>query len=259
MLEGRQESQKGPTLHRFLLSLALAASLWPGLAVGQVDGPHTEIFLLGGQVWADDALDMESATMTSMRLGYYPDARLGVEAVADWAGSNRRSDQDDPFDYSFYGARGVVNLSPVELVSPYVFGGGGLTVLGLDRGNELGLTAHLGGGVRANVSRNVALRAEIRTMLTGFEKFSIQNVHAGVGISVSFGSDSDRDGDGVTDSFDHCPETPAGAEVDRRGCPFDDDVDGVPNGLDLCPDTPFQAQVDSKGCEVAIPTIRRRR
>jgi len=246
-------------LRLLLLPLVLAAALWPGRTLAQIDGPHTEIFLLGGKVWADEALDMDDAGMASLRLGYYPTARMGLELVGDWADGNRRTDEDANFDYSFYGARGVVNLSPVELISPYVFGGGGLTVLGLDDDNEPALTAHLGGGLRAHVRRNVSVRAEVRGLFTGFEKFSIQNVHAGIGISVAFGSDSDRDGDGITDSFDHCPETPAGAEVDRRGCPYDDDVDGVPNGLDLCPDTPFQAQVDSKGCEVTVPTIRRRR
>jgi OOP family OmpA-OmpF porin len=253
--------REGPNLRSTIALLLFAAQLglWPTSALAQVDGPHTEISVLGGKVWPDEGLDMESAAMASLRLGYYPNARLGVELVGDFADGNRKTDPDANYDYSFFGARGVVNLSPVELVSPYVFVGGGVTVLGLDTDNDRALAAHLGGGLRAHVRRGVSIRAELRGLFTGFEKFSIQNFHAGIGVSVSFGQDSDQDHDGITDSYDKCPETPTGAEVDWRGCPFDDDVDGVPNGIDVCPDTPFQAQVDSKGCEVAIPTIRKRR
>jgi outer membrane protein OmpA-like peptidoglycan-associated protein len=58
----------------------------------------------------------------------------------------------------------------------------------------------------------------------------------------------DADGDWVTDALDHCPNTPAGAEVDEHGCPEDADGDGVANGLDGCPGTPKGAQVDTRGC-----------
>lgn len=60
----------------------------------------------------------------------------------------------------------------------------------------------------------------------------------------------DSDGDGVVDGDDTCPNTPAGAEVDARGCELDGDGDGVANSLDRCPDTPAGAKVDANGCEV---------
>ncbi|MDH3628196.1 MAG: OmpA family protein [Acidobacteriota bacterium] len=39
------------------------------------------------------------------------------------------------------------------------------------------------------------------------------------------GCPKDSDGDGVWDGIDRCPDTPAGAEVDERGCPklFEDE------------------------------------
>ncbi len=42
----------------------------------------------------------------------------------------------------------------------------------------------------------------------------------------------DEDADGVKDFVDECPHTPAGAQVDAKGCPLDGDNDGVPDGLD---------------------------
>jgi OmpA-OmpF porin, OOP family len=58
----------------------------------------------------------------------------------------------------------------------------------------------------------------------------------------------DSDGDGVMDGLDKCPNTPAGAKVDRRGCPLDADGDGVADGLDKCPDTPKGVKVNADGC-----------
>ena len=60
----------------------------------------------------------------------------------------------------------------------------------------------------------------------------------------------DSDGDGVPDAIDQCPDTPAGARVDARGCELDSDHDGVVDRLDQCPDTPAGATVDARGCEL---------
>jgi OOP family OmpA-OmpF porin len=58
----------------------------------------------------------------------------------------------------------------------------------------------------------------------------------------------DVDGDGVVDNLDACPDTPAGAKVDKRGCNVDNDGDGVVNQRDKCPKTPQGAAVNSDGC-----------
>lgn len=59
----------------------------------------------------------------------------------------------------------------------------------------------------------------------------------------------DSDGDGVSDANDVCPNTPAGASVDARGCELDGDGDGVPDSRDRCPGTVAGAAVDANGCE----------
>ena len=58
----------------------------------------------------------------------------------------------------------------------------------------------------------------------------------------------DADGDGVTDQFDHEPNTPAGAPVDTHGVSKDTDGDGVPDIKDKELITPTQCQpVDADG------------
>ena len=61
----------------------------------------------------------------------------------------------------------------------------------------------------------------------------------------------DADGDGVTDGQDLCPGSPAGARVDRAGCSLDTDKDGVPDGVDRCLASPEGATVDAHGCATA--------
>ncbi|HSC39782.1 MAG TPA: OmpA family protein [Chitinophagaceae bacterium] len=58
----------------------------------------------------------------------------------------------------------------------------------------------------------------------------------------------DADGDGVTDQFDHEPNTPPGVPVDSHGVSRDTDGDGVPDAKDKELITPTQCQpVDADG------------
>ncbi len=79
-------------------------------------------------------------------------------------------------------------------------------------------------------------------------KFS--NYGLNLGLSLMLGSKPipDSDGDGVQNNRDRCAGTPAGAQVDGRGCPADSDGDGVPNGVDRCPSSGSGALVDAAGC-----------
>ncbi|MDP4272186.1 MAG: OmpA family protein, partial [Bacteroidota bacterium] len=72
---------------------------------------------------------------------------------------------------------------------------------------------------------------------------------AGVQVDAK-GCPIDSDGDGVADYLDKCPNTPAGTQVDANGCPIDSDGDGVADYLDKCPNTPAGVQVDAKGCPI---------
>lgn len=63
--------------------------------------------------------------------------------------------------------------------------------------------------------------------------------------------DEDDDQDGILNSKDLCPNTVAGAKVDRNGCEIkdnDSDGDGVLNKFDKCPNTSVGVKVNKDGC-----------
>lgn len=59
----------------------------------------------------------------------------------------------------------------------------------------------------------------------------------------------DQDGDGIQDFIDECPNTPAGTEVNHRGCPTDTDGDLIPDFRDdeINTSPELVNQVDEKG------------
>jgi cell division protein FtsN len=67
--------------------------------------------------------------------------------------------------------------------------------------------------------------------------------------------DEDEDGDGVADFIDECPWTPAGVEVDKKGCPLDKDGDFVPNYKDDELETRDGAPVNRTGVEMTDDMI----
>jgi outer membrane protein OmpA-like peptidoglycan-associated protein/opacity protein-like surface antigen len=79
-------------------------------------------------------------------------------------------------------------------------------------------------------------------------KFSNYGVNVGVSLMLGSKPIPDSDGDGILNNRDRCAGTPAGAQVDGRGCPADSDGDGVPNGVDRCPNSGSGALVDAAGC-----------
>src|SRR2546425_957352 len=117
--------------------------------------------------------------------------------------------------------------------------------------------AHGGVGVRLFLTERVALRVEGRAIYSPstqstFGPKTATHYVGTAGLSVfHLGTPSkDSDHDGVSDKQDACPDTPAGAAVDSKGCPVDSDHDGVYDGIDKCPGTPAGVQVDAKGCPV---------
>lgn len=132
---------------------------------------------------------------------------------------------------------------------------GGLGVINVNTDDGPNFTRPLvsaGIGQSWEVGVNDAIRWEVRGDLS-FGNDTLPNssstfVQALVGYSWGIGAPPDSDGDGVPNRFDQCPNTPAGAKVDAKGCPLDSDGDGVFDGLDKCPDTPAGVKVNADGC-----------
>lgn len=136
---------------------------------------------------------------------------------------------------------------------PYAFIGGGVGQFkqeGLTKNRDF--IGRYGGGIKYYFKDWVGVRFELAHILALDNDYPNDYWHLGeASLGVVFrlmgpGLDSDRDG--VPDKQDACPETPAKASVDTKGCPQDTDLDGVFDGIDECPDTPVGAFVDAVGC-----------
>ncbi len=123
---------------------------------------------------------------------------------------------------------------------------------------ENGLSGYAGLGGIIKVGRNVDLTLDGRYLLDFSDgegvltKSTYYTWNALVGVRFKLGTwppkAPDSDGDGVPDYRDDCPNTPAGAIVNSRGCALDSDNDGVSDYGDSCPNTPPGVTVDSYGC-----------
>ena len=140
--------------------------------------------------------------------------------------------------------------------------------------NSDGAFLDAGVGAKVELAKNLALKLEAIYMLKDGVKGSDNNLATLVGLSYAFGGttpapapepiaepvakpapqpiDGDDDNDGVLNSVDSCPTTPAGNEVDAKGCCLDDDKDGVINSTDKCLTTPAGQVVDADGCMLKV-------
>jgi OOP family OmpA-OmpF porin len=162
--------------------------------------------------------------------------------------SPERRDQDTDLMTASIGA--LYHFMPEERLVPYV--SAALGYLGIDGKDGLGdedqAQFNYGAGLKYFISEDIALNTEVRHMLdTSGEPNSLM-YQAGMVFFLGDKVKHDSDNDGVMDEDDACPDTPAGAPVDSRGCCLDSDNDGVFDYKDKCPDTPAGAPVDSKGC-----------
>jgi OOP family OmpA-OmpF porin len=203
------------------------------------------------------------------RLGVWLPLNFGLEVQGDISSSKSQT-RDESVGVKTFAASALYNIPVGSRSSVYLKAGAGTTKYGSDcpvdvaTPNEsiCGRSAALlgGAGFRVGITPTLLVRAEglvTRNRSKGnpdanpvVPPHTIANFGASLGMSVMLGSKPilDADGDGVLDNRDRCPDTPAGASVDARGCPSDSDGDGVPDGVDRCPTTVAGAAVDERGC-----------
>jgi OOP family OmpA-OmpF porin len=161
---------------------------------------------------------------------------------------------------------GIFHLMPQKKVVPYLAVGAGSLLLypGYPSQTNIQFLVNYGGGIKAFVKDNIALRYDIRHVRTSQDIYHNLMYTAGVEFFLGGGKKSapavkapiaqppappaDSDKDGVIDANDKCPNTPAGVKVNSDGCPLDSDGDGVYDYLDKCPNTPAGVKVNSDGC-----------
>jgi len=206
---------------------------------------------IGGYIFEGDQ-DLKHKPAYGLGLGYNFDSHWAAEAVFNYIDTKSDNGAGDVAG-KLYRLEGLYHFSSSENLVPYLAAGiGGLT-LNPDRGSsDSDLIFNYGGGIKYFIKENIALRGDVRHILS----FPENNLLYTVGLTFFFGGETkgaaeqprDSDGDGVYDDRDRCPRTPSGVTVDRSGCPLDTDGDGVYDYLDKCPDTPKRVKVDKKGC-----------
>src|SRR5213596_1247390 len=234
------------------------------LAAGRLAAQHAgqvEVGAFGSYTRYDATFGLAHKIGGGVRMGYLLGSIVGVEADVLFQPEytvtppGATTSTLEPLIGS---ASLVINAVHANRLMVYVLGGYSLLDFGTRapyRFTDNG--AHGGAGMRLFLTERIALRAEGRVIYSPstrstFGPKTATHYVATAGLSVfHLGTPSkDSDHDGVPDNKDACPDTPAGATVDSKGCPIDSDRDGVPDGIDKCPGTPAGAHVDAKGCPV---------
>ena len=215
------------------------------LVGNQGSGPTTEI-----------PTDPDDDNLFGFRVGYFFTSVASVEGSIQTI-STEFSDpnmKDQDFDLTSYRVNFLWNYRPSAYFRPFWTAGFGVERTSFKHGpslNDIGYNA--GGGARWHFSNLIGARLDARYILTDVGqpvRETQANVEANIGVFFTFGGGPppDADRDGIEDRRDKCPDTPAGAIVDDKGCPSDSDGDGIVNGVDQCPNTPAGWPVDVTGC-----------
>lgn len=230
-------------------------------ATGRLSAQHAgqfEVGAFGSYTRYDPAFGLARKLGGGVRLGYLVGDIVGVEGDLLFQPEYSVSSGGTPTTLQpLIGSVSlVVNALHRNRLMAYVLGG--YTVLDFGTRAPYRFTdnaAHGGVGIRLFLTDRIALRLEGRAIYSPSTQYTLGSKTAThylgtAGLSVfHLGAPSrDSDHDGVPDNRDACPDTPAGAVVDQRGCPMDSDHDGVYDGLDKCPGTPAGAHVDATGC-----------
>lgn len=215
---------------------------------------------------ADTSADPESYdddSFYSFGIGYRLDNPWQIELVY-LEGDTGTSAGD--IDFTQFRLDGLYHMPSESSVVPYFVIGGGENEFDepLDKVEEN--FVNYGVGFKYAFNELISARTDLRAITSLDEEDT--DVALTLGLQFLLGGSSapapapapaapaDSDNDGVSDANDACPNTPAGVEVDSRGCALDDDGDGVPNHEDNCPDSEAGARVDAEGCYILLEEAR---
>lgn len=231
--------------------------------------------MVGGHIFEGNQ-GLDNGPTFGLGIGAEFDKQYGWEAVFNYTDSESDPGSAD-VDVITYRLDGFYNFLNDDTLVPYVAAGaGGMLFKDDDGNNKDKFMVNYGAGIKYYLDESLALRGDVRHLITFNDSYNNLlytfglswffdcgqrskavscSKHTSVAYSVEppptpVVSVSDMDGDGVSDSLDQCPGTPAGVEVDEKGCPPDTDMDGIYDYLDDCLKTPAGATVNENGCWV---------
>lgn len=244
--------------------LLFAIFLLSSMATQAEEGEGFTIYPHIGQTFYSGSSDLDDDSHIGLGIGYRFDNPWAIEFTY----LEGEADSDVPgvgdIDVDMYHLGALYHLKSRNNFTPFLSFGAGegeYSLPGVGDDDEFQVNA--GAGFKWAFTEQAHLRSDLR-LFHGNNEDAV-NAAVSVGLHYAFGKasapapapapaqDGDADGDGVMDSADQCPNTPAGADVDSRGCPRDDDGDGVYNYMDDCPNTTnSNARIDGRGCYVKL-------
>jgi OOP family OmpA-OmpF porin len=246
-------------INRTLLSILCVSLIClpalPGDAATRAKKDFSVSPMLGGYVFEGDQAFDDDLTY-SLGLGYNLTDSWSTEFVLNYFNTDVTDATGGNADGLAYRLDALYHFMPESSLVPYLAGGLGGVTLDPDRGSrETDFLLNYGIGLKYFFTDSLALRGDLRHVFAFGDPEN--NFIYSAGLTYLFGNQEkssvratpkDSDGDGVIDANDACPDTPAGAPVDRLGCPLDSDRDGVPDYRDKCPKTPKSVAVNKHGC-----------
>ncbi|HEY3450571.1 MAG TPA: OmpA family protein [Myxococcales bacterium] len=265
---------------RSLSLIAAAAALALASVPARADVPEREVYLgltggatlplrswdLGANV-IQNQFEATNSMQVGLRVGFQLTSQLAFEVGAQYLALQLLESRASP-GFVYHGD--VLYHFMKGDFSPFIIGGAGAYhSLENPLGSDVDYQLHLGLGLRAMATEWLAVRIELRDVVT--DGFGDSNAIAGNNLELTFGVDlfpakaaepkdtdkdgiidvndkcievkgvpsaqgcPDADGDGITDADDACPNEPGAPET--KGCP-DRDGDGVIDREDKCPDVP---------------------
>ena len=239
-----------------LIVLAAIACLgaqpaWAGRSQG------LELGFLAGTIFPDEDLVGHGDHDPEAILGLW----LGGDLTANWGwfgDLQYASFGTDTFagDTDMIAGRAVAEFRVAldQRVQPFYTAGAGYMSMTFDNATDyFSAFVSVGVGQRIEVGGTRSLRWEARLDHSlapdGLRGEDLTQIHGLVGLTWGIGrARRDADGDAIGDGRDRCPDTPAGAIVDNRGCVLDGDGDGVADGVDRCTGSPLGTPVGADGC-----------
>ena len=243
------------------LCLVAAVALVLSSASARADVPERELYLgltggatlplrtwdLGSNV-VPGQLEATNSMQFGLRVGFQITSKLALEVGAQYLALQALENRGNA-GFVYHGD--VLYHFLDGDFSPFIIGGAGAYhSLENPLGEDLDYQLHLGLGLRAMATEWLAVRFEVRDVVT--DGFGDSNAIAGNNLELTFGFDlfpakaaepKDTDKDGIIDVNDKCPEV-KGVES-AQGCP-DADGDGLTDADDACPNEPGPAEF--KGC-----------
>lgn len=214
-------------MKKHLLVLGLAALSAGGTLAAAP--PEQELGLLLGGTWADGDLAGGREDEINPLIGFRYSQRLGTSTsfFSDFTYAGMDGSRPGVGDGSIATLRGGMEWLFYRKPDYSWFVAGGLGAINVSTEDGPDFTRpllSLGVGQSWSLGANNAFRWELRADQSfgndSLPNDGLTNYQAIFGYSWGVGAPLDSDGDRIPDRQDECPQTPANARVDMKGCPI---------------------------------------